>query len=87
MVLNLTDRVLKVIGQTMPDDIEGLMQKLHPSIPEELFYPDRLSIDTTYLDADLRIVRYTGSKRWEGVRNIFLRSHSYSCDLNRISNS
>jgi hypothetical protein len=74
--LNVTDRVLKVISRTLPDDIHGLVHKLQESIAEEFFNPCQLGVDTTYLDADLRIVRYTGSKRLEGVRNIFHRSHS-----------
>jgi hypothetical protein len=45
---------------------------LHRAIPKELFDPDNHAMDTTYLDAELRIARLTGPK-YEGVRNIFFR--------------
>jgi hypothetical protein len=76
LFLNVTDRVLKVTSRTLPEDVHGLINKLQLSIAEELFDPPHLGVDTTFLDADLRIVRYSGSKRLEGVRNIFIRSPS-----------
>jgi hypothetical protein len=41
-------------------------------MPREIFDPTDHAMDTTYMDADLRIVRYTGPI-FEGVRNIFVR--------------
>lgn len=76
LFLNVKDRVLKVASRTLPEDVHGLVNKLQLSIAEEFFDPCHLGVDTTFLDADMRIVRYTGSKRLEGVRNIFIRSHS-----------
>eukprot|EP00804_Cyclotella_cryptica_P018869 CCRYP_006409-RA/>CCRYP_006409-RA protein AED:0.28 eAED:0.28 QI:0/0/0.5/1/0/0/2/571/79 len=49
-----------------------LVRLLHRAIPKEMFDPNSHAMDTTYLDADLRIVRLTGAVH-EGVRNIFMR--------------
>ena len=63
-------------GSAIPIDIPKLVGYLHHAIPNELFDPNYHSLDTTYLDANLRIVRYTGPKTNEGVRNIFIRKGS-----------
>lgn len=59
-------------GSAVPDDTEGLVGLIHRAMPTELFDASDLAIDTTYLDTDIRIVRFTGV-RHEGVRNIFMR--------------
>lgn len=48
---------------------------LHRALPKEIFDPNGHAMDTTYLDVDLRIVRFTGVTH-EGVRNIFMRQGS-----------
>ena len=60
-------------GEVVNEIVSGLIDEM--SI--ELFDPHNLSCDTTYVDGDIRIVRYTagdGRNTSEGVRNIFLRS-------------
>lgn len=59
-------------GSAVPDDTQELVQLIHRAMPTEMFDPSDLAIDTTYLDTDIRIIRYTGA-RHEGVRNIFMR--------------
>ena len=66
-------------GSKIPDDVPGLVGLLHRAIPKEIFDPNDHALDTTYLDADLRIVRMTGPNH-EGVRNIFMRKGRF--DLN-----
>lgn len=56
----------------IPDNIQELVAYLRQSMPREIFDPSDHAMDITYMDADLRIVRYTGPN-FEGVRNIFLR--------------
>jgi PAP_fibrillin len=76
MVLELDDHVIKLAkGSAVPKDVEGLVGKLHRAMPKELFDPNDHAMDTTYLDANVRIVRMTGP-RFEGVRNIFIRRGS-----------
>ena len=76
MVVDLDDHVLELAkGSSVPHDVENLVGLLHRSIPKELFDPAEHAIDTTYLDADLRIARMTGP-RLEGVRDIFIRRNS-----------
>lgn len=62
-------------GSKIPKDVPGLVGRLHRAIPRETFDPNGHGMDTTYLDADLKIVRFTGP-RHEGVRNIFMRKGS-----------
>lgn len=55
-------------------EINGLIPRFIDGMTFELFDPNGLSMDTTYIDADMRIVRYTAEGRnSEGVRNVFLR--------------
>ena len=73
MVVDLEDHILEPDrGSRIPKDVPALVGLLHRSMPKELFDPSDHAIDTTYLDVDLRIVRYTGP-RLEGVRDIFIR--------------
>ena len=41
-------------------------------MPTEMFDAKELALDTTYVDADFIIFRFTGD-RFEGVRNIFIK--------------
>lgn len=76
MVLGLDDHVLELAkGSAVPKDVQGLVGLLHRGMPKEMFDPNDHAIDTTYVDGDLRIVRYAGS-RFEGVRDIFIRRGS-----------
>lgn len=76
MSVTLNDHELRPNwGSTIPIDIPKLVGYLHHAIPNELFDPNYHSLDTTYLDANLRIGRLTGPKN-EGVRNIFIRKGS-----------
>ncbi len=56
----------------IPDNVQELATYLRQSMPREIFDPSDHAMDITYMDADLRIVRYTGPN-FEGVRNIFVR--------------
>jgi hypothetical protein len=76
LILQLEDRILKLSkGSALPKDIENLVGLLSRAMPKELFDPNDHSMDTTYLDGDLRITRMTGP-RFEGVRDIFVRRGS-----------
>jgi len=76
MVVGLEDHELRpATGSKIPSDIPQLFGLLHRAIPSEIFDPNNHAIDTTYLDADIRIVRYTGPVH-EGVRNVFMRKGS-----------
>jgi hypothetical protein len=59
-------------GSKVPSDPQGLLGLIHRAMPTEMFDSSNLAMDTTYLDTEIRIVRFTGS-RHEGVRNIFMR--------------
>ena len=74
MNIDLDEHVIELApGSVVPSDVEGLVGMIHGAMPSELFDPNELAMDTTYLDGDLRIVRLTGS-RLEGIRNVFIRS-------------
>lgn len=76
MVVDLEDHEIRpATGSKIPGDVPGLVGLLHRAIPKEIFDPNGHAMDTTYLDADLRIVRLTGPNH-EGVRNIFMRKGS-----------
>lgn len=66
-------------GSGVPSDTEGLVGLIHRAMPTEMFDASDLALDTTYLDTDIRIVRFTG-KRHEGVRNIFMRKGAFDLD-------
>ena len=76
MVVDLDDHEIRpATGSKIPGDVPELVGFLHRAIPKEIFDPNGHAMDTTYLDADLRIVRLTGPNH-EGVRNIFMRKGS-----------
>lgn len=80
MVVDLDDHVLNLAkGSKVPSDAQGLVGRLHKAMPKEMFDPQDHAIDTTYMDADLRIVRMTGP-RLEGVRDIFIRRGGLEID-------
>lgn len=68
-------------GSSVPQDFEGLVGLIHRAMPTEMFDPSSLAMDTTFLDPDLRIVRFTGV-RHEGVRNIFIRKGTVEINPN-----
>ena len=73
MVVDLNEHEIKPArGSKIPKDVPGLVALLHRAIPKEMFDPNGHAVDTTYLDADLRIARFTGPNH-EGVRNVFMR--------------
>jgi hypothetical protein len=66
-------RILRPTSRRLPSDIPALVGLLHRAMPRELVDPGNgHAVDTTYLDTDVRIIRYTGP-RYEGVRDIFVR--------------
>jgi hypothetical protein len=76
MILDLNNHVLNLApGSAVPADAPNLVGLLHRAMPKEMFDPTDHAVDTTYLDANLRIARYTGP-RLEGVRGIFIRQGS-----------
>ena len=76
MAVDLKDHELRPAwGSRIPEDVPTLVGYLHRAIPREIFDPDGHSMDTTYLDANLRIIRLTGSNH-EGVRNVYMRKGS-----------
>lgn len=80
MVVDLDDHLLNLSkGSKVPEDVQGLVGRLHKAMPKEMFDPQNHAMDTTYLDTDLRIVRMTGP-RLEGVRDIFIRRGSLEID-------
>jgi len=73
LVVDLRDHTLRPArGSEIPADVPALVGLLHRAMPKEMFDPSDHAMDTTYLDADFRIARYTGP-RMEGVRGIFIR--------------
>jgi hypothetical protein len=60
-------------GSARPNNASQLVHWLQRSLAKELFDPTQHAVDTTYLDANVRIVRYSGP-RFEGVRNVFVRT-------------
>jgi len=78
VLLDLQEHVLQPKGK-IPDNVPALVGLLHRAMPKELFDPSEHATDTTYLDGNLKIVRYTGPK-FEGVRDIWIRRGSLSID-------
>lgn len=73
MVIDLDEHQLRPAkGSGVPSDVPAMCALLERAIPQEMFHPNDHAMDTTYLDADLRIARMAGAK-YEGVRNIFFR--------------
>ena len=73
MVVDVNDlEVRPASGSSIPKDVPNLVGTLHRVIPNELFDPNGHAMDTTYIDTDIRIIRFTGPNH-EGVRNIFMR--------------
>ena len=80
MIMKLEDHILQPAqGSKIPRDVQGLVGLLHRAMPKELFDPSEHAVDTTYLDADLRIVRYTGPQ-FERTRDIFIRASALEID-------
>jgi hypothetical protein len=84
MLMDVQDHVLEPFrGSDIPQDVQSLVGLLHRAMPKELFDPSEHAMDTTYLDGNLRIVRYTGP-RLEGVRDIFIRQGSLQVDPSKL---
>ena len=82
LAVDLKDHELRPAwGSKIPEDVPTLVGYLHRAIPREIFDPDGHSMDTTYLDANLRIIRLTGSNH-EGVRNVYMRKGSLEINPN-----
>ena len=79
LFLTLEDHSLDNKSKRVPteSEVNMLVGKLIEEMTIEVFDPNGLSVDTTYVDEELRIIRYTSaSGKSEGVRNIFLRRAS-----------
>ena len=77
MVLSLDNHIMRPqAGTPIPRDLPGLVGLIHRAMPKEMFDPAEHAADTTYIDGDFRIVRYTGP-RLEGVRDIFVRKGTF----------
>lgn len=72
-------------GSQVPTNPEELVGLIHRAMPTEMFDPTNLAMDTTFLDTDIRIVRFTG-ERHEGVRNIFMRRGAFELNPSAIKN-
>ena len=84
-MVDLKDHVLRPArGSVVPRDVPGLVGLLHRAMPKEMFDPSDHAVDTTYLDADFRIVRYTGP-RLEGARSLFIRQGALEINPERPS--
>lgn len=82
MVVDLDGHELRPArGSKIPGDVPELVAYLNRAIPKEIFDPSGHAMDTSYLDADLRIVRMTGPSH-EGVRDIFMRKGSLEINPN-----
>lgn len=57
-----------------PDHAESLIMAIQRTVPIELFDPDECSIETTYVDPQIRIVRVTVPRLFAPVINIYSRS-------------
>merc|ERR1712151_364060 len=84
MVYKLKNHLVKPIGYNLPSDVPKLVSLLYKSIPLELFDPNNLGMDITFMDEKIKIVRISASKSssdddgddkisLDGVRNIFIR--------------
>lgn len=64
MEVSLKDHLIELgkgskAHKTVLNDVPGLVNKIRRAMPFELFDPNNMSMDTTYLDSDFRIVRFT----------------------------
>ena len=84
MVYALNNHVVKPIGYNLPSDVPKLVSLLYKSIPLELFDPNNLGMDITFMDDKIKIVRISSAQSsgddddddkisLDGVRNIFIR--------------
>jgi hypothetical protein len=77
-------------GSKLPSDVPRIVQLLHRSMPAELL--DMMTIhnvivDTTYVDAVMKIVRYSGPNQMEGIRNVFVRNKASTATATTSSSS
>jgi hypothetical protein len=65
-------------GSNHPKDPQTLVAWIRKVMPTELFDPSTLAMDTTFVDPDIRIVRWTGSPLYEGIRHVYVRRETLS---------
>jgi hypothetical protein len=75
MQISLRDHVIELgkgskAHKSVVNDVPNLLRLIHKAMPTELFDPNHLGMDTTYLDSDFRIVRFTtmGNDQLEGLQ-------------------
>jgi len=83
MIFTLQNHLVKPIGYNLPSDVPKLVSLLYKSIPLELFDPNYLGMDVTFMDEKVKIVRISSSSAvdgddqdrisLDGIRNIFIR--------------
>jgi len=71
--VELKGHTVRPTGKKIPEDFQMFFKLLQRNIPLEIFDPDKTSMETTYLDGDLRINNICG-ERFQNVRNIFSRT-------------
>jgi len=65
-------------GSKSPKDPQMLVAWIRKVLPTEMFDPSNLALDTTFLDPDLRIIRFAGSTQYEGLRHVYIRRETLS---------
>lgn len=75
MQVSLNDHIIELgkgskAHKSVVNDVPNLLRLIHKAMPTELFDPNYLGMDTTYLDSDFRIVRFTtmGNDKLEGIQ-------------------
>ena len=82
VAMTLQQHILQPKGQRLPQDCQGVVGYLYRVLPTQVFDPSHHSIDTTYLDGNLKIWRYTGPQ-YEGVRDIWIRRNALEINPTR----
>jgi hypothetical protein len=68
------ERILQLLPKsTVPHNVTQLLQNLQRTIPHEIYDMAAVGYDITYMDDQIRIVRYHTPKQYESRRNIFVR--------------
>eukprot|EP00871_Galdieria_phlegrea_P002692 jgi/Galph1/3423/GphlegSOOS_G2076.1 len=75
MICQVLEYTLIPEGQVKLKEPQALVRQLQRSLPREFFDPRDALVETTYVDEDMKIVKWMG-KKFAGVRNIF-----YSLEL------
>ena len=80
------DHMLQITSGPVPTDPSATVGYLFRSLPASLFDASDHGVDTTYMDATVRMVRYSGATL-EGVRDIFMRVGSMEIPTTAVSSS